>query len=96
MTIETHVGSINCLINSSNNQFLSASKDGEINVFDNTTYECLKTLNIHTKSVNHLILSKDQSRFFSASPDNTIKCVNMESFELLATYQGNHGIVYKF
>ncbi len=65
-------------------QLISGHDDGKLNIWDLKSSECLKKLNGHKGSINHLLLLSNR-KLASASSDNTIKIWNLDTNECINT-----------
>lgn len=63
-----------------NNEFvLSASKDGEVKIWDNTTGSLLKSFSTLSNSLNDISLSADETRLISVSSDKTARVWSIDT-----------------
>lgn len=69
-----------------NKTIIASSDDSTITVWDPETGRPLHTIKDHTKSVNKISFSKDQSHFITASTDHTCKLYDTTSWKLLKSY----------
>ena len=61
---------------------------------DYTNFQCLKTLEGHSNSLNSVAYSPDGTKIISGSGDKTIKIWNANTGQCLQTLEGHSGSVY--
>ena len=74
------------------NKLISSSCDNTIKIWNYQTRECLKSIEVHTGSVESILIVSN-NRFISASADKTIKVWDLDTYECLNTLT-NESAVY--
>jgi translation initiation factor 3 subunit I len=78
-------------------QYVIASfEDGSVQKFDMSTGEPLKKIQPHSESVNRITRSPDRQSFVTASGDQKSKLIDMDTFEVVKTYETNRPINIAF
>ncbi len=93
-TFPAHTGSINALqLLANKRQFLSASADKSLRLWDLSSGENVQTYTGHTTFVNAIALSPDETTFYSGSADGKILQWDVVTGELRGEYVGHSGAV---
>ncbi|HEY9887854.1 MAG TPA: serine/threonine-protein kinase, partial [Candidatus Obscuribacterales bacterium] len=93
-TFSAHQNSINALkLLSDRRQFLSASADNTLRLWDLSTKAAVRTFTGHETFVNAIALSPDEQTLYSGSADGLILAWNIATGAQQATFAGHEGPV---
>ncbi len=75
--------------------FVSSSEDCQMIVWDLESRKSTKILTIHTAPINYMCLSPDGNQLLSASDDFTLKLWDVNTWEVICTFEGHADYVSK-
>lgn len=82
-----------CIKHAFENKILIGLKNGQIKIFNTETKENIDIINVHTDSINSILVINDNNQFVTCSNDKTIKLFDINSLDCIRTFIGHEKLV---
>ncbi len=93
--LKEHNNFIGSIVPYTKKKFVSSSEDCQMIVWDLESKKSTKILTVHAEPINYMCLSPDGNQLISASDDSTLKLWDINTWEVICTFEGHTDYVSK-